>query len=60
VVAYKSGAFAWGCLYLSRGCFGHRLRCLCGFGCVSVFGVGVFVLCCYVAGSYPIFFFLME
>jgi hypothetical protein len=27
--------------------------------CVCMFGVGVFVLCCYIAGSYPVFF-LME
>jgi hypothetical protein len=42
-------------VYLGRGCIDRRLVCLCGFGCVRVF-----VLCCYVAGFYPVFFFLME
>jgi hypothetical protein len=58
VVAYKSGVFAWGRLYLGHGCFGPRPRCLCGFGCVSVFGVGVFVLLC--CGFLSRFLLLME
>jgi hypothetical protein len=45
-------------LYLGHGCFGPRPRCLCGFGCVSVFGVGVFVLLC--CGFLSRFLLLME
>jgi hypothetical protein len=54
VVTYKSGAFAWGRLYLGRGCFGLSPEVFVWFWVCEYVCLVWVCLCCVVMLQVPI------